>query len=227
MRGRTRILVTHALHLTVPLADYVVALTNGYVAFDGPANDYVLASGQNTPGLANGSSLSTLDMKAIEERAAGLTSQDTYETMGDAAVEQMYGHEIPNLDEHNPLLEETLLTQSEKSSTGAVSLGVYTFYAKAFGSLPVIIALVAVIVLTEAASVGSNWALRLWASSFDRAAQVIGFKVNAAQVVLATRSLAASLQASADDYETPDYYLRIYVVLAALALVLFGIRVCE
>lgn len=93
---------------------------------------------------------------------------------------------------------------------GAVGLGVYSFYGKAFGSLPIIAAVAAVITLTEICAVSTNWSLRLWASSFDNMTNEI-------------RSIFTSFAKDVASRE-PDYYLRRYVALAAASLILFGSR---
>lgn len=203
MRGRTRILVTHALHLTLPLADYMVAMSNGHVAFEGPAHGYVLASGQNTPGIASGQDFSSLVLKGSPPPEQPLPTA----ALADAVAEQFNSDYFPHLDEH-ALQGETLFTTEEKQSVGAVSFGVYTFYAKAFGKPLVILALVIVFTATEAAAVGSNWALRLWANSFDKLVHHM------------------HTQTSEAEHES-DYYLRLYIILGGCALSLFGTRMCE
>lgn len=214
MRGRTRILVTHALHLTIPCADYMVALANGHVAFDGPAVDYVIASGTNTPGLATGQDFSSLSLKGLETgfEKPPIPTNIVEEA---AAEQQMLDSVLPHLDE-DPLNQEVLLSsagKAESSTTGAVSLGVYTFYGKAFGSLPVILSMIALITLTEAVAVGTNWSLRLWASSFDNLANEV-------------RSFLLAQTIAVKDVVTrePDYYLKRYVAFAVISLFLFGGR---
>lgn len=120
MRGRTRIIVTHALHLTMPLADYIVALSNGYVAFDGPAQDYVAASGANTPGLPSGQNFSTLSLKNLHLRS--FTGQppmdsDTVAEAAAVAADQAIEQHLPHLLD-NPLTEEQLMARAEKQTTG-------------------------------------------------------------------------------------------------------------
>jgi hypothetical protein len=213
-------MVTHALHLTLPLADYTVALSNGFVAFEGDPHNYVIASGQNTPGLASGQDFSSLILKKpfgnVETFQQPISTEEAAIAAADHHLEDMY----PHVNE-DPLRGETLLTNAEKQSTGAVSFGVYTYYAKAAGSPLILAALVAVIMITEGVSVGSNWALRLWASSFDRVAEVSAVF----QTVLSPA--VTSLNATETVGHDPDFYLRYYVILASIALVLFGARVCE
>ena len=115
MRGRTRILVTHALHLTLPCADYVVALVNGYVAFEGPAEGYVGASGANTPGIAPGLDFSMLTLKPQSTPAAEKPPYSATELS--QAMAQATAEAFPDLD-MNPLSTEPLLTQAEKQSVG-------------------------------------------------------------------------------------------------------------
>lgn len=203
MRGRTRIMVTHALHLTLPLADYMVAMSNGHVAFEGPAHGYVLASGQNTPGIASGQDFSSLILKGAPKTDRPVPTS----ALADAVAEQLHAEYFPHVDEH-PLQAETLLTTAEKQSVGAVSFGVYAFYIRYFAPPLVLTCLIAVMTVTEAAAVGSNWALRLWANSFDQLLHHARFK------------------ASVSIHE-PDHYLRLYILLACCALVLFGTRMCK
>ena len=216
MRSRTRIIVTHSLHLTLPLADYVIALSDGRVAFEGSPSDYVVASGANTPGISTGQDFSALSLKALITKAESLNVPIATEQAGDAAAGQSFEDHYLRLDD-NPLQAESLMLQSEKQSVGAVSSGVYMFYIKACGSPLVISALVAVIVVTEVAAVGSNWALRLWASSFDRI-EAAAFASAEARV---SNGLSSGLEPA---YRNPDYYLRIYIALVFSALVLFGLR---
>lgn len=212
-------MVTHALHLTLPLADYIVALSNGFSAFDGDPHNYVIASGQNTPGLATGQDFSSLTMKTQLGDTETYQQPISTEDAATAAVEHHLEDLFPHVNE-DPLHAETLLSSAEKQSTGAVSFGVYTYYAKAAGSPAVLAALVAVIVITEGVSVGSNWALRLWASSFEGIAQV----TKVFQTVLSTTAVSITKTDSVG--HEPDFYLRYYVILASSALILFGVRVC-
>lgn len=188
----------------------MVALANGHVAFDGPAVDYVVASGANTPGLAAGQDFSGLLLKGLSEKGFERPPIPT-DLVQEAAAEQAFENSLPHLDE-DPLTQEVLLSKAEKSSTGAVEFGVYTFYSKAFGSLPILLAMIAVIGFTEAVSVGTNWSLRLWASSFDNVVNEIK-----------TFILAHTSAKDVIPHE-PDYYLKRYVAFAVASLFLFGGR---
>jgi hypothetical protein len=196
----------------------MVALSNGYVAFDGPAEDYIIASGANTPGLATGQNFASLVLKRQASTSEPPISTDD---VADAAAETLHDHLFPHMGEQQPLAEESLLNHAnaEKQSTGAVTWSVYTFYARAFGSPAMLALLVAVIVMTESAAVGSNWALRLWASSFGYVAQATG---SAGLGSITSSALTGS--GNEVDHE-PDHYLRIYVGLACGALILYGMRV--
>lgn len=216
MRGRTRLLVTHTLHLTLPRADNITALANGNVVFDGPALDYVVASGLNTPGLATGQDFSGLTLRENDE-----DNRSDLARVAPPAAEQALNRALPHSDECAKNLDPLLSSGGniEGVTTGAVRLGVYTFYSKAFGSFPVIISLIAVIFFTETVAVGTSWALRLWASSFDDMIRGVGFSFSAGK----EEAFYATYKEIID--KAPDIYLKRYVALAVLSMFLYGVRV--
>lgn len=232
MRGRTRILVTHALHLTLPLADYVVAVSSGYVAYSGPAEGYIHASGANTPGLAAGQDFSSLIMKGSLESGSSqppLSADQVARAVVEANTEHLFLE--------SPLHEETLLTTAEKQSTGgtgpffcfraatsdtedyagSVSWSVYSYYIKAAVTPLGLVALLTVITVTEASSITTNWLLRLWASSFER-------QPASGALLTFPATAPAKFDGLGGPYQSDDYFFY-YVIAAGFTLVLFVLRV--
>ena len=71
------------------------------------------------------------------------------------------------------------------------------------------LALATVIALTEVAAVYTNWFLRLWTQSFDRADSHTSHNDS---TFLSARGA---------------YYLKGYIIMACISLVLYGGRLCE
>ncbi|KAJ2887652.1 Transporter of the ATP-binding cassette (ABC) [Coemansia asiatica] len=191
MSERTRILVTHAVGLTIKGASAVVVMQEGRVAASGSPAE-VLRSGklseetlrkadeeqQNAATRAEAKSEANKG-KAVD---AGNVSSNDDKTM-DQRFDGICGaNEKSSLDDDNKKKEESgnaqergtensemgKLTTEEEWSRGHVQWRVYLAYFKASGGLTFWIALTLLFLLTQGLLVAQDWWLREWAASYSR-----------------------------------------------------------
>ncbi len=127
LKGRTIILVSHATHLVLPYANWVVSIKNGEVAFQGTA---IQAVQEQTE--------SVFEMNLTKEEYEG--EDDGLQTSAKVAVTAAAG-------------TGTTLVEEEGRSTGAVKLSIYGLYCNAAGGLSFFI----VVFVGFFLSVSSRW----------------------------------------------------------------------
>ena len=139
LKGRTCILVSHAVGLVLPFADYVVSIKNGDVVAQGHPEDVV--RDPNAEGIYG-----------IE---LGFDNKD--ETMEH------------DLSLHGPLSlpdkAGTKLVDDEERATGSVRLAVYDTYFKASGGLMFVCIFFLSFVVCSTIQFGNDWWLKTWTDS--------------------------------------------------------------
>ncbi|KAJ3286409.1 hypothetical protein HDU79_006491 [Rhizoclosmatium sp. JEL0117] len=144
LKGRTVILVTHAVGLVAPFADHVVILQNGEVVSQGTPTE--IASDPNVPDI-------THQMLA---QTVVLTDEEDVKKDPNAAEKK----DVVASDE-----DGTKLVEDEKRETGSVSWKVYKTYWDAGGGLLFLISFVVFQWLQSGANVSTDWWLSKWTSS--------------------------------------------------------------
>ncbi|KAJ3158315.1 hypothetical protein HDU86_003024 [Geranomyces michiganensis] len=144
MSDRTRIVVSHAVGLLVPCADFVVCLKDGVVAAQGTPSRIV--ENENADGLYGMSLDNVLDenKESEIEEAAGAVD-------GPAAASKQG--------------EGTKLVDEEERATGSVKLAIYWAYMKAAGGVPFLIIFVLSMIMVNTATLALDWWLKKWTDS--------------------------------------------------------------
>ncbi|KAJ7852952.1 multidrug resistance-associated ABC transporter [Mycena leptocephala] len=147
LADRTRILVTHALHV-LDKADYIYVMDNGTIREEGTYQALM------KDGVA---------FSRLMEEYGNLDQEDHASTVkGDKAVV------VADDEEIDAKKEQAALMQTEERTTGAVSFETYGKYLTFAGGLVWAPIIVLLLTLAQAASVGSNLFLGYWTSNSVR-----------------------------------------------------------
>ncbi|KAJ3322266.1 hypothetical protein HDV06_003159, partial [Boothiomyces sp. JEL0866] len=135
LKGRTVILVSHATHLVVPFADYIVSMKNGEIVNQGAPIQLV----QNP----EDESLFGLDL-----------TRDEFEDVEESKVSVI-----------TAAGNGTTLVEDEEKATGAVSWSVYRMYFKATGGIQMFLVFVIAFLFYVSLKVFNDWWLKYWTDS--------------------------------------------------------------
>lgn len=203
----------------LPLADYFVEMSEGKVKYIGrpiaPASD----PSEHVPGT-DVSSINKVQNFIAATRVPQKAKKSDPTSGQMSASPAAFNGRIPQISKERtetgtPAINLPMTVASTNelalfSIAGAVGAHVYKFYFSAFGSRVIMLALVAVIALTEVAAVYTNWFLRLWTQSFNE----VGAR-------------ALTLLKPAFGISDGPHDLKCYVLLACLSLILYGGRLRE
>ncbi|OBZ77828.1 Oligomycin resistance ATP-dependent permease YOR1 [Grifola frondosa] len=140
LAGKTRILVTHALHV-LDKTDYIYVMDEGVIAEQGTFSDL----------MAN----SVLFSRVMEEHGSK-EQQGKEANKGEAET-------VPEkLVDAGPKAEQVKLMQTEERVTGSVSYAVYTKYLRFAGGILWAPFIVLLLVLSQGAQVANNLFLGFW-----------------------------------------------------------------
>ncbi|KAL8276389.1 hypothetical protein RQP46_011187 [Phenoliferia psychrophenolica] len=210
MRHRSVVLVTHAADLCLPGASFVVSMDNGSIISSGP------------PDLLAASSIDHKDDGAVAP-AVTIEAIASEEASEDITVEQAEAKRARQ--------EKIKLVKDETMSEGSVSNEVYLLYLRAMGGWWLAAVLLAIFIGAQAAEIGVSLALRYWAASYDDEENSTG---QLAAMTLHTsinrwRALPSlffpATEPLSPDVKSTEYWLRAYVLLGALNIILYGGRV--
>ena len=233
MKGRTCILVSHAIGLVAPSAAFIVLLDAGLVVASGSPAE-LAASGAldlDHDDKADGASASTdgaketlIDGDSQSELAAAsstLTQDTAPKTVADNDLE---GLEAEPLESAKPVTTEPAqstskqLVQDEAQSSGAVGLSTYFLYFKAQGGIPYWAIVITAFAGSQFLQVGTNKWIQEWANSNDRKSS------SSISSFLIQRSAAVIAMAKNGERST-QYWLSVYCAIAGLYLVAVAMRV--
>jgi len=169
LSGKTRILVTHALHF-LPQVDYIYVVSDGRIAEQGTYAELMVRGGEfsafiNEFGSAQEEKDNEDEEVAIENSSAG--------TKVDLAAGLT--KEKEKLDKLKKATVGAALMQTEERNTGAIQWDVYKAYIKAGCGEVMIPLLVFSLVLMQGATVlSSYWCAILYRSFFSLSADLDG-----------------------------------------------------
>ena len=167
MEGRTCILVSHNIALTLKNAELVVVLEDGQVKDQGPPLTLLENGVLGDDELVKSSILSR---QASSVNLTKKNSNDISMTSLTAALnKQINKQKSGATDQTNATpqnskstADDGKLIQKETKAEGVVSMDVYLWYAQIFGGWKVILALASIFVLCQAANISEAWWIREW-----------------------------------------------------------------
>ncbi|GJJ12903.1 hypothetical protein Clacol_007149 [Clathrus columnatus] len=150
LAGRTRILVTHALHV-LKHVDYVYVMDNGIIKEQGTYQDLI----------ANGETFSKLIEEYGSQEEEDVENVDVTESNSTDLLATALEVEAEASDPKAKLVRVPLMQQEERN-TGQVETAVYLKYLNAAGGLSWLPLLVLLLTLSQVAQVGNTLFLGFW-----------------------------------------------------------------
>ncbi|GAA6061216.1 hypothetical protein JCM10212_001537 [Sporobolomyces blumeae] len=202
MKGRTCILVTHAVDLCLPHASFFVSLEGGAVVSSG-------APGTLTPRtirkLGHG--------EGDDERRLADASAITIEALAEDEADPTALREREA--EHQAKLAKLKLVKDETQSQGAVKADVYLLFVRALGGWSWLVIILGVYIFAQVAEVATNLALRYWAQSYDNIESSVRslFVATVRSVTVHARGIFDQ-----DSHRDPDYWLVLYCAIGLVSL---------
>jgi ABC-type multidrug transport system ATPase subunit len=144
LSGKTRILVTHALHF-LPQVDYIYVIVNGSIAEQGTYHDLMARGGEFSAFIT--------EFGSKEEEKKEEEEEDVIEDISEAAAKAKKAKE----DKMKKAVAGAGLMQSEERNTGAIAMKVYKDYMKAGHGEWVMPLLILSLILMQGATVLSSY----------------------------------------------------------------------
>jgi ABC-type multidrug transport system fused ATPase/permease subunit len=230
MRGRTCILVSHAINLVAPSAAFVVLLDGGNVIASGSPAE-LSASGAldladsegSTENDAGESVDGEVDQDSEVAPSASTIAATVLSAPKDMADGDLEGLEAEPLETGKPVTTEPAvskqLVQNEAQSSGAVGIATYLLYFKAQGGIFYWTLVLTAFAGSQFLQVGTNKWIQEWANSNDKKAQ-LSSRVSAFVVQQAGRVVRL-----AQEERSTQFWLSVYCGIAGLYLVAVAMRV--
>lgn len=242
MDGRTCILVSHNVALTVQKAEWIISMQNGRVKNQG-SPDELLASGDLgdddlvKSSVINSRSQSTTNLQSLDDKNADLKARA-------AAIELKLKAVEGEVNEDDNKKTDGILTEEESKSEGVVDLKVYSGYAKVFGGYPTWITIVLAFAISQTIFMYQTWWLRNWSLNSERTSALmntismatIGTHYDATQVAqlpvvrtfVGGYSLYSSAVSTVNSFKEENgslYYISIYAIIGVTYAIFASFRV--
>lgn len=222
MRHRTCILVSHNIQLCVPLADYVVTMSNGRITGKGSAAE-VIASGKlgdellqkSVPGSAHVSRVPSRVPSSVGEESGAATLINEPDGSGQPAKAKVAKKEIKKQD-----------AMDENKAVGAVQWPVLKLYLQAMGKWWFWVVAVSIFAAQQLLSVATSIWIKIWANEYlsDETEGVV-FSTNSHSY--SSQSMSPTYFASVATYgnanttnfsaeSTPEVNVRYYLFVLAM-----------
>ncbi|KAJ3207843.1 hypothetical protein HDU67_007191, partial [Dinochytrium kinnereticum] len=220
---RTVLLVTHATQLVLPVADYVIVMKNGEVAFAGDPNTALEKADEGIIKV-------TGDKGVILEELNDVVLEDEEQVQG--LIDFSNGRTV---DDAKKLVED------EAIETGSVKLTVYLSYLKSSGGWIFVLVLTLLLSLERVGAIAADFWVREWTKEIDVSEEALRSMVENMTAFTVGMSYkpggwgAAALMfsgtgndavlAKIDKEKSPIYYSGIYALLSTSWVVCFIITI--
>ncbi|SCW00905.1 LAFE_0D00716g1_1 [Lachancea fermentati] len=164
MEGRTCILVSHNVALTLKNADWVVLLENGRIKDQGEPLDLLHKGLLGEDELVKTSILSRANSSAslsnkLSSTKSGIDLSKLNKTLGEATESSKKKHQT-----EEERAKAGKLIQEETKSNGVVSIEVYKWFAMLFGGWKMVIFLACIFLIAQGTNIFQSLWVRNWAS---------------------------------------------------------------
>ena len=146
MAGKTRILVTHQLHV-LPRADRIFCMHQGKIVEQGTYDELISHGG---------------DFSRLVEEYGG---KEEKKGEKDETEEDPIEESIEDVKEKKPKQKENVLMQVEERATGSVKWSVYAEYARAGGGIWVIPVIIIIVLCCNGVNISTSLWLSYWTSN--------------------------------------------------------------
>ncbi|AAS51156.2 ACL072Cp [Eremothecium gossypii ATCC 10895] len=224
MEGRTCVLVSHNVALTMRNADWVVILENGRVKAQGEplalANEGLLGEDKLIKSSIASRTNSSLSLKTPQ---SALNLKELDNKIRTATAENLAGN-ASNDDERKKVGK---LVAQETKADGVVSIDVYKWFYNLFGGWKMTLALATLYLSAQCLYMSSSWWIRYWIMH-DAKSQIPMISVSStpsfgnlirhaqglfSQPFLFVKSLMTEHAVNSDGSKGTFYYLAIYVLI--------------
>lgn len=171
MQGRTCVLVSHNVALTVQKAEWVIVMDNGRVKIQGTPEELLNSGDLGDDDLIkssviNSRSQSSTNLKGLEDKNADLKAKSaTIEAKLKAAAEANTTTTDDATAMDDAKKTDGKLVEEESKSDGVVAFKVYADYAKVFGGWPTWSFVIITFVISQAIYMLQSFWLRTWSSN--------------------------------------------------------------
>ncbi|KAI8804935.1 P-loop containing nucleoside triphosphate hydrolase protein [Cladochytrium replicatum] len=179
MRNRTRLLVTHAVPLVLPRADFVLVMKSGSMVAQGLPGD-VMADAQALEILGQELNSAGTQYEGSEQASSSssVSSSVTDLLAASSSEEEDDGNGETDLELDAVLAKRPkMLVEEESRATGSVRKDVYEMYINAMGGPIVIVAYVCTFVIFTVCEIGDGAWLATWANASGNSSATNSFGV--------------------------------------------------
>lgn len=199
MEGRTCILVSHNIALTLKNAELVVMLENGEVKDQGSPVDLLDKGILGEDELVKSSILSrAASMVSIANNKKNESLKFNTPLVKDTVKDNGKKESTVNTETSEDV-DAGKLIEEEGKAEGVVALDVYKWYFQVFGGLKIVIFMLFLFLVTEFLTIGQAWWLRAWAASLPNSKAVSFIKALFTPKVVANTQLNSHVNAVALD----------------------------
>ncbi|KAJ3131539.1 hypothetical protein HDU90_008206 [Geranomyces variabilis] len=240
MKGKTIVLVTHAVHLCLPRADHVIVMKSGRVMSQGPPKD-IIGKGPGKIDLEtvcnDNDELEPVDESAEDEvnaKGKGSAAASTEDLEGtNLAVEVDLVSTTDSMaiegDDGAPPEDRLMvrLIQDESRARGSVKSEVYWSYLGAAGGILFGIGLSVAYTSVQLSAIMTDWWLKQWAGAYRTAVPSASSSLTSSLAVLAVQTSDGVMFAPRRNpqHVDVDYYLAIYATIGGVSLVALLFRI--
>ncbi|TPX49645.1 hypothetical protein SeMB42_g02545 [Synchytrium endobioticum] len=202
LAGRSVILVSHAVPLVLPRANYLVVMDFGRIVQAGSPYEVLQNSqaasiiGANLPNLI------------------GMAERITEDSSGKPSVTRVPSKDLLNMGSSLVNLATNRLVEEERKSSGAVRLGVYKSYLTATGGVPFVLVWLLFSVAQRVDGVFSDWWVRWWSAAYSNSGPSLLSYYDSLVTALTTDSRVNVM-----------YYVGIYGLLGLVMILLSTITI--
>ncbi|CAH2355283.1 ATP-dependent bile acid permease [[Candida] railenensis] len=172
MQGRTCILVSHNVALTVQNAEWVIVMDNGRVKIQGTPEE-LLSSGDLgdddlvKSSVINSRNQSTTNLQSLNDKNADLKAkteviEGKLKAAAAASLANEGGEHLVTINDEIEVKQDGKLVEEEAKSDGVVAFKVYADYAKVFGGWPTWFGIIATFAVCQAIYMSQSFWLRKW-----------------------------------------------------------------
>jgi len=156
LAGKTRILVTHQLHV-LPKVDYIIVMNNGRIEEQGEYDELMQKEGEFARLMHT--------YGGIDETEDEITERSEEESISKEVKKPKENDTKKSEKKEEKKTGKTLMTKEERA-TGSVSFSVYKSYAKAAGGVICIFIIILLVILIQLAKLGNDVWLVKWTEGY-------------------------------------------------------------